>query len=366
MKVADISSLLEKIAPVSNAESFDNVGLLVGNQSDNIKGILITLDCLEEVVEEAIHCECNLIVTFHPIIFSGLKSITGKNYVEKAVIKAIRNNINIYAIHTNLDIAKEGVNYEIAKRLGVHNLKPLIPKIQGIKKIQTYVPVSHVENVQKALFESGAGEIGNYKNCSFKIEGKGSFLPTENSQPYIGEINKPEEVDEIQVSVIFEDYKQYKILNSLRESHPYEEIAYEIYTLENENQDLGMGRIGELEYEISETDFLQKLKLSLPTKCIRHTSFTSKKVKKVALLGGSGSFAIKKAIAAGADAFVTSDIKYHEFFQAEGKILLADIGHYESEQFTKNLLFNYLKNYISESCKMVISEVKTNPVKYFL
>ncbi len=365
MKVADVANILEKLAPKSHAESFDNVGLLVGSPDVKVKGILVTLDCLETVVEEAIKKECNLIVTFHPIIFSGLKSITGKNYVEIAVLKAIQNNIAIYAIHTNLDAAQEGVNYEICNRLGIKNTRPLLPKTRCIKKLQTYVPAVDFSKVQQALFEAGAGEIGNYKNCSFRVDGKGTFLPTEGTNPYIGEINKLEEADEILLSVIFEDFKQFEVLQALRNSHPYEEIAYEVYTLDNENQELGMGRIGELEEKIPEGIFLEKLKKSLPTACIRHTGLRNKPVRKVAVLGGSGSFAIKNAITAGADVLVTADIKYHEFFQAEGKILLADVGHYESEQFTKDLLHRYLSGKIADIA-IYLSEINTNPVIYYV
>ncbi len=364
MKVTDVAKVLGKLAPKSNAESFDNVGLLVGSPEEKVKNILVTLDCLETIVEEAIEKHCNLIITFHPIIFSGLKSITGKNYVERTVLKAIQNNIAIYAIHTNLDAAKEGVNYEICNRLGIKNTKPLLPKVHCIKKLQTYIPLTDFSKVQQALFEAGAGEIGNYKNCSFRVEGKGTFLPTEGTNPFIGEINKLEEVEEVSLSVIFEDYKQTEVLKVLFTSHPYEEVAYEIYTLDNENQELGMGRIGELEEEVSEEIFLQKLKKSLPTNCIRHTKLRNKPVKKVAVLGGSGSFAIKNAISAGADVFVTADIKYHEFFQAEGKIVLVDIGHYESEQFTKDLLHRYLSEKIS-GIPIFISEINTNPINYY-
>ncbi|WP_303822659.1 Nif3-like dinuclear metal center hexameric protein [Apibacter mensalis] len=364
MKVADVAELLKQLAPESNAENFDNVGLLVGDLQAEISSILITLDCLDEVVDEAIQKNCNMIVTFHPIIFSGMKSITGKNYVEKAVIKAIKNDIAIYAIHTNLDIAKEGVNYEICKRLHIKNSKPLIPKIKSIKKLQTFVPLTHFTQVQQALFKAGAGEVGNYKNCSFRFEGTGTFLPTENSNPFIGKKNVIEEVQEVLISVIFEDFKQATVLEALRRSHPYEEIAYEIFTLDNVNQELGMGRIGELETSLSQEQFLSYLKENLPTSCIRHTNLKNKQVKKVAVLGGAGSFAIKNALNAGADVFVTADIKYHEFFQAEGKILLADIGHYESEQFTKNLLHNYLREKLN-NIDILLSEINTNPINYY-
>ncbi|MCT6869286.1 MAG: Nif3-like dinuclear metal center hexameric protein [Apibacter sp.] len=364
MKVADVVEFLKQLAVESNAEDFDNVGLLVGDSQSIISGVLITLDCIEEVVDEAIQKQCNMIVTFHPIIFSGMKSITGQSYVERAVIKAIKNDIAIYAIHTNLDIAKEGVNFEICKRLQIHESRPLIPKARSIKKLQTYIPKTHFLQVQQSLFKAGAGEIGKYKNCSFRVEGVGTFLPTENSNPYIGQINVLEETSEMMLSVIFEDYKQSALLKALKSSHPYEEIAYEIYALENQNQDLGMGRIGELEKHLPEDEFLSFLKEKLPTSCIRHTKLKNKLVKKVAVLGGAGSFAIKNAILAGADAFVTADIKYHEFFQAESKILIADVGHYESEQFTKNLLHKYLSENLNNII-IIISEINTNPVYYY-
>jgi dinuclear metal center YbgI/SA1388 family protein len=365
MKVSEVVELLKQLAPESNADSFDNVGLLVGDIQAEISRILITLDCLEEVVEEAIQKKCNMIITFHPIIFSGMKSITGKNYVEKAVIKAIKNDIAIYAIHTNLDIAKEGVNFEICKRLQIKNSSPLIPKVKSIKKLQTFVPLTHYPQVQQALFKAGAGEIGNYKNCSFRVEGTGTFLPTEKTNPFIGQINVVEEVQEVMVSVIFEDFKQATILAALKSSHPYEEIAYEIFTLDNPNQELGMGRIGELETPLTEEEFLLFVKENLPTSCIRHTKLRNKLVKKVAVLGGAGSFAIKNALISGADVFITADIKYHEFFQADDKIIIADIGHYESEQFTKNLLYDYLSEKLNNTV-ILISQINTNPVKYYL
>ncbi|TWP27906.1 Nif3-like dinuclear metal center hexameric protein [Apibacter muscae] len=365
MRILDAINVLRNLAPEEYAEDFDNVGVITGDVSNKISGILITLDCLESVVDEAIANQYNLIVTFHPIIFSGLKSITGKNYVERAVIKAIKNNIVIYAIHTNLDIAKEGVNFEICNRLQIKNSKPLIAKKNVIKKLQTYVPLESLNKVQKALFDGGAGEIGKYKKCSFKLEGKGSFLPGEGANPFLGIKKEFNEVKEIMLSVIFQDYKEINVLKALRQSHPYEEISYEIYTLDNENQEIGMGRVGELDQEVSEKDFLKFLKTSLPTLCIRHSEFRNKPVKKIAVLGGSGSFAIQKAIQSSADVFITADLKYHDFFKAEGKIILTDIGHYESEQFTTKLIFRYLNENLND-LRIRISKVKTNPVRYFM
>lgn len=363
MTVGNVTKILEQLAPKSNAESFDNVGLIVGSYEQKITKILITLDCLESVVEEAKIKNCNLIITFHPIIFSGLKNITGSSYIEKTVIKAIKNNISIYAIHTNLDAAKEGVNFEICNRLGIKNIRPLIPKNKCIKKLQFYIPEDYSEKVKNSLFEAGAGSIGNYSDCSFSFQGKGTFRPDEYANPFIGETEKLEIVPEKAISVIFEDFRESEVLKALKNNHPYEEIAYEIYTLDNQNQELGMGRIGELDEEIDCKQFLTLVKKSLPTDCVRHSNIIDKKIKKVAVLGGSGSFAIKNAIQQQADAFITADLKYHDFFQANGQILLADPGHYESEQFTKNLLFNYLTKKITNFA-VLISEINTNPVKY--
>ncbi|MCB9203071.1 MAG: Nif3-like dinuclear metal center hexameric protein [Flavobacteriales bacterium] len=364
MNVFELEKLLFEWSPKSYAEDFDNVGLLVGNGNDAVAGVVITLDCTEKVIQEAIDLKANVIVTFHPIIFSGLKSITGKNYVEKIVLKAIKNDISIIAIHTNLDNSSTGVNYEICNRLQLINQKIFIPKEKQILKLSTYVPKTHIEKVKEKLFDSGAGNIGNYSECSFSYEGTGTFNPKEKANPFIGKKHQRENVAEICLNVIFEDYLKNKIISALMESHPYEEVAYDIFRLENQNQEVGIGRVGELERELSESQFLEYVKKHLPTKCIRHSKLLNKKVKKIAVLGGSGSFAISNAIHANADVYITADLKYHDFFRAENKIVLMDIGHYESEQFTKNLIYDYLmkKNSIFA---LHISKENTNPVNYF-
>ncbi|NNF19210.1 MAG: Nif3-like dinuclear metal center hexameric protein [Flavobacteriaceae bacterium] len=364
MIVKDVTGILEELAPLSQAEDFDNVGLLVGDAKAEVTGILVTLDTLENVIDEAIEKSCNLVVSFHPIIFGGLKKLTGKTYVERVVMKAIANDINIYAIHTALDNAWEGVNAKICEVLGLGERAVLIPKKGSIRKLMTYVPKDSAEDVREALFAAGAGHIGKYSHCSFNLRGTGSFRAEEGSNPTLGEIGSTHFEEEIQVQVVFQDNLQDRIIAALKENHPYEEVAYEVLLTENLHQEMGMGMVGELEGDMDEEAFLQLLKDRMHAKVVRHTELTGKRIRKVAVLGGSGAFAIGAAKAAGADALVTSDLKYHQFYEAEKKILLADIGHFESEQFTKTLLVDYLTKKIPNFA-ISLSESITNPIKYF-
>ena len=363
MIVNDIINYLEELAPLSYAEDFDNVGLLVGNKNTEVTGILVTLDTLKEVVDEAIEKNCNLIVSFHPIIFKGLKKINGINYVERVVIKAIQNNINIFAIHTALDNAPHGVNNIICDTLGLVNKSILMPQQGTIKKLTTYVPSNDSDHLRTALFNAGAGNIGNYDHCSYNIEGKGTFKGNESSNPTIGEQGELRMEAETLISVTFQKHLEAKILNSLFKNHPYEEVAFEVTTLDNYNQNIGMGMIGELEKETDTLEFLKFVKSKMKASYIKHSKINKKTIKKVAVLGGSGSFAIQAAKSAHADVLITSDLKYHDFFTAENQIIIADIGHYESEQFTKNFLADYLsKKFINFA--VVLSTTNTNPVKY--
>ena len=364
MTVNAVARVLEELAPLDYAEDFDNVGLLVGDASMEVKGILVTLDTLENVIEEAIAKNCNLIVSFHPIIFSGLKKITGRNYVERTVLKAIKNDIAIYAIHTALDNSISGVNHKICDILGLTNTSILIPQKETIKKLVTYVPLANGNNLKRALFAAGAGSIGNYSDCSFSTEGTGSFKANEKANPVTGTIGNLHYENEAQISVTFSKTLEKKVLESLFEHHPYEEVAYEITTLENTNQHIGMGMVGELESAMAETDFLVYLKDKMNASVVRHSELRNKDIKKIAVLGGSGSFAIGAAKAAGVDVFVTADVKYHEFYQAEKQLVIADIGHFETEQFTKNLLVDYLTKKIPNFA-VRLSESITNPIKYF-
>jgi dinuclear metal center YbgI/SA1388 family protein len=364
MKIKDVFPILEQLAPLAYAEDFDNVGLLVGDKNKDCTGILVCHDALESIVNEAIIENCNLIVCFHPILFTGIKKITGKNYVEKVLIKAIKNDIAIYAVHTALDNHFNGVNRIFGETLGLKNLKILIPKTHFIQKLVTFVPTNDAELVKNALFVAGAGSIGNYNECSFTTLGKGTFRGNENSNPVIGEKNILSEVEEIKLEVTFEKYLQKTIIHALKKAHPYEEVAYEIYNLENLHQQIGLGMIGELETEMEEIPFLHLVKEKMQCEAIRHSEFTNKKIKKVAVLGGSGSFAISEAKNQKADAFITADLKYHQFYESENEILIVDIGHFESERYTKDYIVRYLKEKISNFA-IVLSKENTNPIKYF-
>lgn len=362
-KIKDIIPVLEEMAPLAYAEDFDNVGLLVGNLETETTGILVCHDALESVIEEAIAKSCNLIVCFHPILFSGLKKITGKNYVERAIIKAIQNDIAIYAVHTALDNHPEGVNKIFGNALGLTNTKILLPKENHIRKLVTFTVPENVEKVRNALFEAGAGTIGKYENCSFTSEGIGTYFGNENSNPVIGNRFEFVEAEEIKIEVTFEKQLEGKILKTLFENHIYEEVAYEITALQNKHQNIGMGLIGELEKPMDEKEFLLFVKEKMQCEAIRHSEFIGKPIKKVALLGGAGSFAIANAISAGAEVFLTADLKYHQFYEAEKQIILADIGHFESERYTKNYIVDFLRKKILNFA-IILSEENTNPVKY--
>ncbi len=363
MKIKQILTILEEMAPLAYAEDFDNVGLLVGDQENEATGVIVCHDALESVIEEAITKKCNLVVCFHPILFSGIKKITGKNYVERSILKAIKNDIAIYAIHTALDNHKNGVNKIFCDALGLKKTKVLVPKQNFIQKLVTYTIPENVEQVRNALFDAGAGKIGNYEDCSFNSQGIGTYMGNENSNPEIGERFEFVEAPEIKIEVTFEKHLQNKILKTLFAKHVYEEVAYEIYDLQNAHQNIGLGMIGELENPMSETEFLTFVKNKMQCGGIRHSALLGKSVSKVAVLGGSGSFAIKNAIQAGATMFLTADLKYHNFYEAENQIVLADIGHFESERYTKNYIVDFLKEKITNFA-IVLSEENTNPVKY--
>lgn len=363
MKVKDVTAVIEQIAPLNYAEDFDNVGILVGNSEDKVTNILVTLDTTPEVVEEAIEKGCSLIVSFHPIIFSGLKKITGKNYVERAVILAIKHGITIYATHTALDNSAVGVNFKIAEQLKLTNTQILIPKQQALKQLVTYIEKNKAQALINALGAAGAGHIGNYDYCNFTNLGNGMFRPLEGANPTIGKINELTKVDEVRIEVVVPTHVEANVMQALRDLHNYEEIAYSLIPLANSNQTIGMGMIGELEEEMDEQVFLLYVKTQMNTPFIRHSQLLGKKIKRVAVLGGSGAFAIKNALAANADIYLTADLKYHDFFMAENKLVLADIGHFESEQHTKNLITSYLKEKFTNFV-VFNSGINTNPVNY--
>ena len=365
MILREITHRLDEIFKIRTAEHFDNVGLLCGNPEREISGMLVCHDALETVVDEAIKRELNLIIAFHPIIFSGMKSITAKNYVEKAVLKAIENKIAIYAIHTAFDNDYFGVNYAICNALGLHHQKILMPKFSSLKKLEVYVPKTHSEAVRDAILQAGAGEIGFYDDCSFSVEGQGSFRPKEGANPFLGKQNEREYVEEKLISCIFEEYKMSKILRAMYSAHPYEEVAHQIISIDNENPYSGLGKYGDLVQEMEEIDFLKMVKEKLGLKVICHSNFTQKKIKRVGVLGGSGTSGIAAAKAKNCDAYLTGDYKYHDFFQAEGEVLLCDIGHFESEQFVVQQIFEILLEKFP-TFAVLKSNLNTNPVNYFL
>lgn len=364
MRIQEIISFLENIAPPVLQESYDNAGLITGSPSWESTGAIIALDATEEVIMEAVQKGFNLVIAHHPIVFTGLKKITGKNYVERAVIAAIKNDIAIYAIHTNLDNVLHGVNARIADKIGLKDRKVLSAKKSTLKKLYTYVPAGHLDKIREVLFAAGAGEIGNYSDCSFAAEGEGSFKAGEGTDPFVGKAGERHYEKEQKLEVIFEHWKEKQVLNALIKAHPYEEVAYEIISLDNVYQWVGSGITGELATEMDEIDFLALLKAAFGLKVIRHTSLKGKKVKKVALCGGAGSFLTGAAIAAGADFYVTADMKYHEFFDADKGLVIADIGHWESEQFTIDLLSEVLQQKFP-TFAVLKTGIQTNPVQYF-
>ena len=365
MLIKEITDLLESLAPPSLQENYDNAGLITGQSSWQCSGIICTLDATEEVVLEAVEKKSNLIVAHHPIIFSGLKKINGKNYVEKAIITAIKNDIAVYAIHTNLDNIIYGVNKKMAEVLGLINCRILAPKENQLMKLCTFVPADHADKLRDAVFAAGAGNIGNYSECSFNASGEGTYKAGEGTNPFLGERGKRHTENEIKIEVMFPSWLQPDILNAMFAAHPYEEVAYDLIGLLNNFSKTGSGLIGELENEMSETDFLHHIKKSFNLSVIRHTPLIGKSVKSIALCGGAGSFLINKALAADADFYISADIKYHEFFDANGHMVIADIGHWESEQFTIDLLYELLKvKYPTFALHK--TEIKTNPVSYFI
>jgi dinuclear metal center YbgI/SA1388 family protein len=364
MKLNEIIKHLESIAPLAYQEDYDNSGLLVGDERREVSSALVALDCTEAIVDEAILHNCDLIITHHPIIFKGLKKLNGKNYIERVILKAIKHDIALYAIHTNLDSVQAGVNSVICDRLGIIDPIILSPKKAHLKKLVTYCPAAAADSVRDALFGAGAGNIGNYSECSFNSAGTGTFKGNDETNPFVGIPGIRHMEQEIKIEMIFKAQDERKVLLALLETHPYEEVAYDVYLLDNKNQEVGAGMVGFLKEPMEGLAFLQMVKTKMHASVIRHTEVLPKAIRKVAVCGGSGSFLLKEAIAAGADAFVTADFKYHEFFDAEQKLMIADIGHFESEQFTSNLLLNIITEKFPNFAIRLTAQ-NTNPINYF-
>jgi dinuclear metal center YbgI/SA1388 family protein len=364
MKIDYVIKVIEQFAPPAYQESYDNSGLIIGDADAEVTGALICLDSTEEVIDEAIRKNCNLILAHHPIIFSGLKKISNRNYIGRTIIKAIQNNIAIYAAHTNLDNIQNGVNKKICEKLGLKNCRILSAKNSLLKKLVTYCPVEYLEKIQAAIFSGGGGKVGNYDECSFNLSGTGTFRAGEGANPYIGKTGERHLENEVRIETIFEAVHQSQIIRALLKAHPYEEVAYDIYPLDNLYRNIGSGMIGYLEKETTENEFLFMVKKNMQTGCIRHTKLSGKKVHKIAVCGGSGSFLLQDAIRQGAQFFISADFKYHQFFDSDNKIVIADIGHYESEQFTKNIFYDLLIEKLPKFA-LHFAETVTNPVSYF-
>ncbi len=361
MKLYEIISVLENFAPPAYQESYDNSGLLVGDRNAEINSALLCIDSTEDVIDEAIENNISLVIAHHPIVFGGLKRFTGNNYVERTIIKAIKHNIAIYAAHTNLDSVQNGVNFKIAEKIGLQNVKVLSPIEKNLRKLVTFVPKLHLEKVQNAVFEAGAGKIGNYDQCSFNLNGTGTFRGLTGANPFVGQVGTLHFEEEVRLETIFPKHLQNKILTALLNAHPYEEVAYDIYSIENDNDSVGIGVVGNLPQAMEELEFLQNLKNIFEVKLLKHTPLLNKPIQKVALCGGSGSSLLKNAIRCGADIFISADFKYHQFFDAENKLIIADIGHYESEQFTKEIFYEILTKKFPNFA-VQFSKKNTNPV----
>lgn len=363
MKISDIISVIEKYAAPELQEEYDNCGLLTGQRAWDCSGVLCCLDATEDVIREAAANQCNLIIAHHPVIFRGLKKINGSTYIERVIIEAIKKDIAIYAAHTNLDNIVRGVNGMIAQKLGLKNVTILQPKQKMLRRLITFAPADQAETVRKALFDAGAGHIGKYAECSFNSNGTGTFKAEEGADPYIGEIGKRHEENETKIEIVYPFFLEDQIVQTLIKNHPYEEVAYDIFTMNNVHFGIGSGIIGELEQPVDEKEYLEFVAGLFNGKGIRHTQWLGRPVRKVSVCGGAGSFLIGKSLQMGADLYLTSDIKYHEFFDADGKILLADIGHYESEQFTIDLIHQLLLQKFP-TFAVLKTKVNTNPVRY--
>jgi dinuclear metal center YbgI/SA1388 family protein len=364
MKIKEIISCLESFAPLSYQESYDNSGLITGDPGQSVESVLLSIDVTEDVINEAISLGSGMIISHHPILFSAIKKLTGDHYVERCIIKAIRNDIALYAMHTNADSVREGVNRIICGKIGLQNTRILLPRQEELRKLVFFVPPEHAHTVREKIFEAGAGVIGNYDRCSFNLTGEGTFRALEGTDPYVGKKGELHTEKEIRVETLFPKHRQSAVIAALLEAHPYEEVAYDLYMLDNQYDGAGMGMIGQLPEPVDEKYFLDQIKNKFSSRIIRHSRLLKRKIQNVAVCGGSGSSLLKEAISQGADIFLTADLKYHQFFDADGRIVLADIGHYESEQFTTELFHDILlKNF--HNFAVHFSKVNTNPVNYF-
>lgn len=363
MKIKEIVSALEQFAPLPLQDSFDNAGLQIGLTEAEAAGALLCLDITESVLDEAIASGCNLVVSHHPLIFRGYKSITGRDYVERCILKAIKNDLVIYSAHTNLDNVAEGVNHKIAEKIGLKHLQILSPQSNSLTKLVTFVPIEHADCVRQALSNVGCGNIGNYDSCSYQTIGEGRFRAKEGAHPFCGTIGELHHEREVRIETILPQFKEGAAIKALLEAHPYEEPAYDLYPLRNRWMQAGSGMIGELEKPEDELAFLQRIKQTFNVSCLHHNKLSGRKIRIVSLCGGAGAFLLPQVIGAGADVFLTGEVKYHDYFGHETDILIAEIGHYESEQYTVEILHSTLRHSFPD-LKVQLSKINTNPIKY--
>lgn len=362
IQIKEILGHLDTLAPFKYTESFDNTGLLIGDSNQSVTKALICLDVTDQVIDQAIAEGYDLIIAFHPLIFKGLKSIGTQDRVGRCVTRLIRHDIALIAIHTNLDKSMQGVNQMISQKIGLDAMRFLMPE-QTMSKLVTYVPHAHVDVVRESLIQAGAGQIGEYGGCSFSSLGEGTFIPSKNSNPYVGEKEKMHREAEARLEMLVPHHLKSKAVQSLLAAHPYEEVAYDLYPVEVGGSIAGMGMVGELAKPMSPKAFLSHLQTVFGTPNIRYSAY-NKQIQTVAVLGGSGAFALGAAMGCGADALVTADLKYHDFFIPQEQLMLIDIGHFESEQFTLQILKDYLSKKIINFA-FDLTSVNTNPVCYF-
>ena len=363
MKIKEVVCALERFAPLPLQDGFDNAGLQIGLTDAEATGALLCLDVTESVLDEAIALGYNLIIAHHPLIFKGYKSITGKDYVERCILKAIKNDLVIYAAHTNLDNLQQGVNFKIAEKIGLKNTRILLPKENSLLKLVTFVPLMQAESVRKALFDAGCGCIGNYDSCSYNVVGEGTFRASEGTHPFCGNIGELHTEKEVRIETVLPAYKKAEAIKALLHAHPYEEPAYDLYPLQNSWGQAGSGLIGELEHPETELEFLKRIKKTFEVGCLKHNKLTGREIQTVALCGGAGSFLIPHAIRNQADVFITGEIKYHDYFGLDTEILLAEIGHYESEQYTKEIFYTIIRD-LFPTLDIQMTKINTNPIKY--
>ena len=363
MRIKDVITVLEAWAPPSLQEDYDNCGLQVGDPGTEVGSALVCLDCTEAVVAEAASRGCGLIISHHPVIFKGLKSLVARTYVERTVLLALKHGVAIYAVHTNLDNVLTGVNGEIAQRLGLLRTQVLAPRAGQLLKLAVFVPKTHAEALRDALFSAGAGRVGAYDECSFNADGIGTFRAGESTEPFVGNRGERHHEAEVRVEVVLPTHLEKRVIAAMRSAHPYEEVAYDLLPLANRHPGIGGGLVGEWDRPMEEGDLLSRLKEVFGLRVVRHTGLLGRPVRRVALCGGSGSFLLEQAVASGADAFLTGDLKYHQFFDADGRILMADIGHFGSEQFTPALIARHLETEIP-TFAVRLTEIVTDPIHY--